>query len=95
MKTQILEILESSGKIDERALQDCLRIERETGQSLDKVVQRRGLLTEDDFNELYASSVGATSRESLGDVKVPEEFVEGVSQQFARNYTVVGIEFGR
>ena len=92
MKTQILDILESSGKLDERTLADCLRIERETGQSLDKIVQRRGIMTEDEFNRLYAEATRTPFRESLGETKVPEEFVDQIPQQFARNYTVIGLE---
>jgi general secretion pathway protein E len=91
VKTQILDILESSGKIDERTLQDCLRIERDTGQPLDKIVQRRGIMTEEEFNELYAKAAGVEYRESLADVKVPELFVDQIPQQFARNYTVIGL----
>ncbi|MEE9391239.1 MAG: type II secretion system ATPase GspE [Planctomycetota bacterium] len=92
MRTQILEIIEQSGKIDDRTLQDCIRMERETGQSLDKIIQRRGLLTEEAFNELYGKSTGISFIELLKDVSVPEVFIDRVPQQFARNYTLVGIE---
>ena len=85
-------MLESSGKIDERTLQDCLRMERETGQTLDKIVQRRGILTEDDFNRLYADYLDTRFIESLKEIQVPEVFIENVPQQFARNYNVCGVE---
>jgi general secretion pathway protein E len=92
MKTQILEILESSGKIDERTMQDCIRMERETGAPLDKIVQRRGLISEEEFNRLYSSKVRVPFLETLAQVKVPEIFIDRVAQQFARNYTLCAIE---
>lgn len=92
MKTQIVEILEKSGSVDDKTLQECLKMERETGQSLDKIVQRRGLVTEEAFNKLYAEENGLQYRETLAEVKVPTIFTEKVPQQFARNYTLIGIE---
>ena len=92
MKTQITEILEKSEKITDKALEECLRMERETGQSLDKIVQRKGLLTEDEFNELYAKNSATEYIEDLTKSQVPDEFIDLVPQQFARNYTLVGLE---
>ncbi len=92
MNTQILDILENSGKLDERTLQDCLRIEKDTGQSLDKIVQRRGIMTEEEFNRLYAEAAGVPFKDLLTDTKVPESFIDCIPQQFARNYTVIGLE---
>jgi general secretion pathway protein E len=92
LKTQIVEILEKSGSVDDKTLQECLKMERETGQSLDKIVQRRGLVTEEAFNKLYAEENGLQYRETLAEVKVPTIFTEKVPQQFARNYTLIGVE---
>ncbi len=91
MNTQILEILEASGKLDEKTLQDCLRMEKETGQSLDKIVLRRGILTEEDFNRAYAAHAELPWMDSLHDVTVPQVFTDRVPQQFARNYNLIGI----
>ncbi|MEZ6194331.1 MAG: ATPase, T2SS/T4P/T4SS family [Planctomycetota bacterium] len=91
MKTQIVEIIEKSGQVDDKTLQECLRMERETGQSLDKIVQRRGLLTEEAFNRLYAAELGTDYLETLSELKVPEVFIDRVPQQFARNYTLIGV----
>ena len=96
MKTQVLDILEKSNKIDNKVLQDCLRMERETGKPLHEIVQNRGLLTEDEFNKSYAEATGIEFRADLNGTSVPEAFVEDVSQEFARNYTVcaVGLDDG-
>ena len=94
MKTQIVQILEASGKIDDRTLQDCIRMERETGTSLDKLVQRRGLISEEEFNRIYSQRLGVPYLDSLASVRVPDAFTERVPQQFARNYTICAVEYG-
>lgn len=91
MKTQVLEILEKSDKIDDRVLEDCLRMERETGRPVHEIVQTRGFLTEEEFNQQYAEATGLQFKESLNGSQVAESFTETISQEFARNYTVCGL----
>ena len=44
------------------------------------------------FNKLYADEIGTQYLETLHEVKVPEIFTERVPQQFARNYTLIGVD---
>lgn len=85
-------LLEQLGKrIPREKLEDCLRLEGESGQTLDRIILRKGFLEEEDLLAIYAEELGCGFRKQLEGVKVPEEFSQRVPIEFARNYNLVGI----
>ena len=90
MKEQLLDSL--GEKIPAEKLHDCMRLEAETGQTLDRIILRKQLLPEAEVLQLLAETLGYGFREDLEGVKVPEAFLELIPIQFARNYGLVGIE---
>jgi general secretion pathway protein E len=72
-------------------LSDCLRVEAESGQTLDKVILRKGLLPEEDLLSMFADAFGYEFRPTLEGMRVPETFTQKVPMQFARNYVLLGI----
>ena len=89
MQEQILDSL--AQRIPNEKLNDCLRIEAESGQTLDRILLRKGLLPEEDVLAVFAEGLGYEYRADLEGLKVPEIFVERVPNQFARNYGLIGI----
>ncbi len=85
-------LLEQLGKrIPREKLEDCLRLEGESGQTLDRIILRKGFLEEVDLLAIYAEELGCGFRKQLEGVKVPDEFSQRVPIEFARNYNLVGI----
>ncbi len=89
MKEHILEKL--GEKIPPEKLDDCLRLEAESGQTLDRIILRKGLLPEEDVLCVFAEALGYGFRIDLEGVKVPDTFTEGIPIQFARNYGLIGV----
>jgi general secretion pathway protein E len=72
-------------------LSDCLRVEAESGQTLDKVILRKGLIPEEDLLSMFADAFGYEFKPNLEGLRVPETFTQKVPMQFARNYVLLGI----
>jgi general secretion pathway protein E len=79
-------------KIPAEKLTDCVRQEAETGQTLDRIILKKGLVPEDELLAAIGESFGATFRGTLEGVKVPAAFTDRVPLAFARNYTLLGVE---
>ena len=90
VKERLLDRL--SGKLPPDKLTDCLRLEAETGQTLDRIILKKGLVPEDELLAAVGESFGVPYRANLEGVKVPETFTSLVPVSFARNYTLLGIE---
>ena len=90
VKDRLLDRL--SGKLPPDKLTDCLRQEAETGQTLDRIILKKGLVPEDELLAAIGESFGVAYRSNLEGVKVPESFTTLVPVSFARNYTLLGIE---
>ncbi len=90
MKDKLIDKL--GEKLPHDKLADCLRIEAESGQTLDKIILRKGLLVEEDLLALFADAFGYQFKATIDGVKVPEAFTTRVPMQFARNYTLLGID---
>ncbi len=71
---------------------EALRMEAETGQTLDKIILKKGYLSEEEVLRLFADALGYRFRADLEGVKVPAVFSERVPIEFARNYSLIGIE---
>jgi general secretion pathway protein E len=79
-------------KLTPEKLTDCVRQEAETGQTIDRIILKRGLLAEDELLGAVGETLGIPVLKDLEGVKVPETFTERVPLAFARNYTLLGVE---
>jgi len=79
-------------KLPQEKLSDALRIESESGQTLDRILMRKQYLPEEEILQIFADSLGYQFRGDLDGIKVPETFSELVPIEFARNYSLVGIK---
>ena len=91
MHDTVVRILREEKLLDEARLEECLGIEKESGQTLDRVLLQKGYLTETDVLRVFARALGLPLVESLGEEHVPAEFVNRVPVNFARNYGLVAI----
>ena len=90
MKDTLLDKL--GEKLPQEKLSDALRIESESGQTLDRILMRKQYLPEEEILQIFADSLGYQFRGDLDGIKVPETFSELVPIEFARNYSLVGIK---
>ena len=90
MKQLILDRI--SEQIPADKLNDCLRAEAESGQTLDRVLLRKGLLPEPEILSIFAEALGLSYRENLDGAKAPTSYTDKVPLAFARNYGLLGIE---
>jgi general secretion pathway protein E len=91
VENPLVRYLRENGVLAEDALKDALEAERQSGWSIDRVILTKGLLSEHDLLKAIAASLGLPYRESIGDAVVPQDFVDRVPVQFARNYYLVGL----
>lgn len=89
MKDIIIEKL--SQRIPGEKLTDALRLEAESGQTLDRILVRKAYLPEADILQIFAEALGYEFKPDLEGVKAPEAFSAKVPIEFARNYSLVGI----
>jgi aspartate ammonia-lyase len=58
VKDNLIDLLGT--KLPANKLADCLRIEAESGQTLDKIILRKGLMAEEELLEILAKSSWAS-----------------------------------
>ena len=92
MRERLLKALEERGGLEASALNDCLQVERETGQTLDRILLQRELLEEDRLLPLLAEMLGLDWSETLPSDAVPPVFIDTVPVQFARTYNLVALD---
>ena len=85
------ELLKRVGGLDQDRVDDCLRLQRETGQSLDKILLQKGYLDESSMLKLFGEYLGYEYRPELRVDSVPGEFLKRVPVQFARSYNLVAV----
>jgi len=88
---KIRKALIASGTIDEKQLDECLEIERETGQTLDRILVKKQLASEEEILRTFGEILGIPFVETLEGIRVPTEFLSTVPVQFSRNYNLVAI----
>jgi len=91
MKLSLVDTLISEGLIDERQLEECRGIERDSGQPIDRVLKNRGYVSEESLLEIFSRTLRLPIQLELEGVDVPKEFVQKVPAQFARAYNLVCI----
>ncbi len=91
MRELILSQLRSKYQIEDDDLNACIKLERETGQGLDKILQHKGLLGEMEILAVFGETLGLDLVTKLDDEEVPAIFSQRVPVQFARQNNLVGI----
>ena len=85
------ELMKRVGGLDQDRIDESLRLQRETGQTLDKILLQKGYLDESSMLELFGEYLGYEYRAELRIDSVPGEFLKKVPVQFARTYNLVGV----
>ncbi len=91
MKFRLYQTLAREGLLDEARWKECLEAERETGESLDRILKEKGYLTEEQLLSAIHKTTGLPYHRTLSHAIVPEEFVRRVPAQFARTYNLIAI----
>ena len=87
----LLSHLLEEGLIDQRAADECRRLEEETGEPTDRILKGKGYVSEDGLLRVFHSRFGIPYLSSLHTCAVPRDFVQKVPAQFARFYNLVGV----
>lgn len=91
MKLSLVDNLLEEGLVDDGQLRECQEIERETGEPLDRILRRKGYLSEATLLEVLGRTLRIPYEEDLDDIEVPKDFVQRVPAQFARSYNLIGL----
>ena len=91
MRETVVRILREEKLLDEERLAEVLRLEEESGQTLDRVLLQKGYLAEADILRIFSRALGIPMVADLSESQVPAEFVNRVPVNFARNYGLVAI----
>ncbi|MGH7293632.1 MAG: GspE/PulE family protein, partial [Polyangiaceae bacterium] len=91
MKFRLYNMLARDGLINEPRWQECLEAERETGESIDKILKEKGYLSEDQLLQAFQKTTGIPYYRTLAHFQVPPDFIERVSAQFARQNNLIAV----
>ncbi len=91
MRLSLFDSLVDEGLISRHDLEESRKKERETGQSLDRVLRDNNYITEEQLLEFISRSLRLPFREDLSGGEVPQTFIDKVPAHFARNYYLIGI----
>jgi general secretion pathway protein E len=92
VRESIQRILLDQDLLDEGRLEECVEIEEESGETLDRILIQKGYLTEKDVLRVFGEVLGIPVKETLGEEQVPADFVNIVPVHFARNYNLVALD---
>ena len=91
MKLSLVDTLISEGLIDERQLDECREVERDSGTPIDRVLKTKGYVSEESLLEILSRTLRLPLVNDLESIEVPKEFTQKVPAQFARAYNLVCI----
>jgi general secretion pathway protein E len=92
VRDRLTELLRQEGRLDDSKIAECLKIEAETGQSLDRVLLSKNLLPEADLLRILGRALDLEVLDTLEGRSVPADFVSRIPVQFARNYGLVALD---
>jgi general secretion pathway protein E len=72
-------------------LAECEKLEADTGQSLDRILLKKGYVEEPALLKALSTALRIPFVDSLDSYRVPPEFVQGIPVQFARNHNLVAL----
>ncbi|MBM4014577.1 MAG: type II secretion system protein GspE [Planctomycetes bacterium] len=91
MSATLPELLKKVGGLDQERVDDCLRLQRDTGQGLDKILLQKGWMDEAAVLKLFGAYLGYEFRPELRVEVVPADFMKKVPVQFARSYNLCAV----
>lgn len=91
MWNNIGQALVKESLLNEDQLSECDKLESETGQSLDKILLKKGYVEEVDLLRVISSTMAMPFVDTLDSYRVPGEFVQNIPVQFARNHNLVAL----
>jgi general secretion pathway protein E len=91
MRDLVKKYLLENNLLDRDRIEEVFRLESETGQSFEKIILHKGYMSENDVLKTLAHALDVPYLPSLATAQVPEEFLNVVPVQFARNYSLVGL----
>ncbi|MBN2490596.1 MAG: type II secretion system ATPase GspE [Planctomycetes bacterium] len=90
----IAQFLVKEGLLERDRVAELVRIESETGQTLDRLILKKGYLSEEDTLRAFGKALGIPYLPEISREAVAESFLARVPVQFARNYNLIGIGAG-
>ena len=87
----IFKVLKDNGHLNEDQIKDCEKYMDSSGDTLDKVLLKRGYLSEPEVLKVCATYLGYEYRGDLREENVPKDFLDDVPVHFARNYNLVAL----
>ncbi len=94
MRDRLKETLLTKAGLDPDKVKEVIEIEEETGQTLDRILPGRGIMSEAKTLEFLGKYLALEYRESLLGIKVPSDFIHKVPVQFARTYNLCALAEG-
>ncbi|MGH7161890.1 MAG: type II secretion system ATPase GspE [Planctomycetota bacterium] len=91
MRELVAKFIQENSLLDPERLGEVFRLEAETGQSFEKIILHKGYMSENDLLRTLAYALELEYLPSLATQAVPEDFLNAVPVQFARNYSLVGL----
>ncbi len=85
------EILRRENLYTEEKFGEFVALARTTHQTLDRVLVSSGYITEAQMLHIFGECLGLPVIDRLADQRVPQEFIEKVTVQFARHHNLIGI----
>ena len=83
MREDLVALLIDKGKLDKAVVEECLKAEVESGQSLDRVLLTRGAMPEEKLLLLFGQHLGVDFLPDLSNATVLPEFIQRIPVQFA------------
>ena len=78
--------------LGEQQIAEAIRLETESGQSLDQVLIGKNFMSEPECLDFFGNFLGYERRASLDGVQVPSAFIQHVPVQFARTHNLIALE---
>jgi len=91
MRELVAKFILDHNLLDKERLEEVFRLESETGQSFERIILHKGYMSENDILRTLAHALELPYLPSLGTSQVPDDFLNVVPVQFARNYSLVGL----
>ena len=78
--------------LGEQQIAEAIRLETESGQSLDQILIGKNFMSEPECLDFFGNFLGYERRASLDGVQVPSAFIQHVPVQFARTHNLIALE---
>ena len=88
---RIREALLRKAGLDEEQISTVVEAERESGASLDQVLQNKNIMSEEKVMEFFGDFLGLETLMELEGVAVPGDFINNVPVQFARTHGLIAL----